>query len=117
MSVLTVKGNIASDVKSTVVGDKTVLNFSVANNDYSKKEGSEFIPVPVFYDVSFWVKSPDYWLNKLHKGNFFVGDCTGINLNIWQDNEGNPRGSIRVTVMGNPDVREKVQQSNSGYPG
>lgn len=115
--VLTVIGRITGEAKAFTPNgsEKTKLTFSVANNDYSKKVEGEYIDVPMFYEVSFWVKNVEYWTAKIKPGNSFACAGSNLHLNVWKDNNDNPRAVVCVDLLGNPDITPKTVQNGCPY--
>jgi hypothetical protein len=117
MSVITVKGNVTRDPKlfTPQGSERSVITISVANNDHQVKDSGVdggYRDVPVYYDISFWVRNADYWMNRIQVGCKCVADCNGVHINAYLDNSGNPKASICANVLGNPDIIPKHQQQN-----
>lgn len=112
-----VDGNITGDPRVKPVGEWTVLEFSVANNDDRRKEGDEWKTHPVFIDLTYWTKNPTPWINKIVKGAFC--SCAGrIKEDRWQDKEtGKDRSKHVYVIDGCPTIRAKGGASQSSGTG
>ena len=100
-----IDGNITGDPRVQPVGEWTVLEFRVANNDDRRKEGEEWKTTPVFMDVKYWTKNPQPWIQKIVKGAYC--SCKGkITQDNWEDKEsGKPRSKLVFTIEGLPAFR------------
>ena len=62
----------------------SVIKFSVANNDESKKNADgTWDNVTSWFEVEYWTKKPQPWLQKLAKGVEVCLECT-IKQNRWE---------------------------------
>ena len=117
MNHFTLSGNLTKEpeIKYTTSG-KTVINFSIANNDdRRKKEDGSFDVIPSFFDVTFWTEKTAYWVqtSRLAKGNQVV--ITGrIQQQRWQNSEGQTRSRVVFIVQGYPLCIPK--QANINIP-
>lgn len=71
MNSVKIDGNVTRDPEtfSPQGSEYTVLKFSIANNDESKKDANgQWENVPSFFDVEYWTKKAQYWIQKLTKG-------------------------------------------------
>jgi len=75
----------------------SVLNFSVANDDESRKtQSGEYENVTSWFDISFWTKKPQDWLRRLHKGDLVIVECDA-KQETWEK-DGEKRSRIKFTV-------------------
>jgi len=81
----------------------SVLKFSVANNDESKKnaEGG-YDNITSWFDCEFWTKNPTHWLQKLAKGVEVALECT-IKQDTWET-EGQKRSKVKFHVVRFPVI-------------
>ena len=71
MNNINITGNLTRDAEIKIVGDSHVVNFSICNNDESKKnEAGEYESVPSFFDCSVWSKSGKKSKNEVHRCSF-----------------------------------------------
>ena len=64
-----VEGNLVSEPKTNLVGQRTVIKFSIAENQRIKDANGNWVDgEPNYYDMNFWTEKPDYWLKRLGKG-------------------------------------------------
>lgn len=90
-------GRITKDaVVNQLKGEREVVNFSVAINDYYKPKGSEQgVKTTTFINCSYWISSKI--AARLTKGALV--ELNGrISVNAWLDKEGNPKGSLNCHV-------------------
>ena len=81
----------------------SVIKFSVANNDESKKaQDGSWDNVVNWFDCEYWTKKPQPWLQKLAKGVEVCLECT-IKQNRWEQ-DGQNRSKIIFVVNRYPVV-------------
>jgi single-strand DNA-binding protein len=81
----------------------SVLKFSVANNDESKKaQDGSWDNVVNWFDCEYWTKKPQPWLQKLAKGVEVCLECT-IKQDTWEK-DGQKRSKIKFVVNRFPVV-------------
>ena len=72
MNHISITGNLTRDPEtfSPEGSENTCIKFSIANNDESKKkaDGSGYEDIPSYFDVKYWTKNVQYWIQKLTKG-------------------------------------------------
>ncbi len=70
MNHISITGNLTRDPEtfSPQGSENTCIKFSIANNDESKKDGDNYEDVPSYFDVKYWTKNVQYWIQKLTKG-------------------------------------------------
>ena len=91
MNVVTLIGNLASDVELRDVGDdRQVANFLLAVNRPGKDEAD-------FVRVSAWNKQAELCANYLAKGRK-VGVDGRLRSSSWEDTDGNKRNAIEVVA-------------------
>ena len=72
MNSVKIDGNITKDPEtfSPQNSEFTLIKFSIANNDESRKNhAGEFEKIASFFDVEYWTKNPQHWLQKILKGS------------------------------------------------
>ena len=91
MNVVTLIGNLASDVELRDVGeDRQVANFLLAVNRPGKDEAD-------FVRVSAWNKQAELCAHYLAKGRK-VGVDGRLRSSSWEDTDGNKRNAIEVVA-------------------
>lgn len=72
MNSYKVSGNLTRDPETFAPqgSENTCIKFTIANNDESKKksDGSGYEDIPSYFDVKYWTKNVQYWIQKLTKG-------------------------------------------------
>ena len=71
MNHVSITGNITRDPETYVPNgsENTCIKFSIANNDESRKGANgEYEDVPNYFDIKYWTKNVQYWIQKLVKG-------------------------------------------------
>lgn len=105
MNVVTLIGNLATDVEVKELGDgKRVASFLLAVDRLGKDGGADFVR------VSVWEKQADLCYRYLGKGKR-VGLDGRLRSRSWQDGEGNKRSALevvasRVEFLSPPDGAE-----------
>jgi single-strand DNA-binding protein len=99
-------------------GDWSLIKFSIANNDESKKDQvtGEWTRIPSFFDCEYWTKNPQPWLNRLQKGKpaSFFGR---LKQDKWQDKEsGQDRYKIKIIVESFTITQFLLSESSDNQP-
>lgn len=103
MNTITISGNLTREPESRAVGDQSVINFSIANNDESKKQpDGSYVKIPSYFDVEFWTKNPAHWLKQLVKGAAVIIQGK-LKQDRWEQ-DGQNRSRVKITVEGYPIV-------------
>lgn len=92
----TLTGRLTADAKvKTVRGDKQVVDFSIAINDRYKTKNGETKDSTRFVNCAYWtgIGIAPY----LVKGGL-VELAGRIDVNVWNDQQGNARGSLTLNV-------------------
>jgi len=114
MNNINITGNLTRDAEMKQIGDSNVIEFSIANNDESKKNQSgEWEKIVSYFNCSIWSKSGKIF-NHLKKGKA-VSVSGKLKQEIWQDKETNKNMS-KVVIRANeviPHVYEKENQNNT----
>lgn len=64
-----VEGNLVKEPETKLVGQRTLIKFSIAENQRTKDANGNWVDgEPSYYDMNFWTEKPDYWLKRLGKG-------------------------------------------------
>lgn len=91
------------EVFSPQGSEYSVIKFSVANNDESKKNlQGGYDNITSWFDIEFWTKKPQPWLQKLTKGVEVALECT-IKQDTWE-HEGQKRSKVKFNVVRYPIV-------------
>ena len=70
------EGNLVKEPETKLVGTKTVIKFTIAENNRVKDANGNWVDGEAnFYDMNFWTEKPDFWLQRLGKGVSVV--CRG----------------------------------------
>ena len=92
MNVVTLIGNLASDVELRAVGeDKKVASFTLAVDRRGQGGGADFVR------VSAWAKQAESCARFLAKGRRVAIDGR-LRSNSWEDAEGRRRRSVEVVA-------------------
>jgi len=97
MNTIIIDGNLTKDpeVKYTKNG-KSIMSFTIANNDNFKKKDDGWETVPCFIDCTFWLDDNSDWTQKLHKG-YYVSLIGVLKQDKWEK-EGKPYTKICINV-------------------
>lgn len=98
---LTLSGNLTKDaIFNTLENGKTVFNFTLAHNLYTKKDSKVF-----YANCNFWVSEKEnaiklkkYLIDKLKKGQKVVIQSDYIEEKQATDKEGNNYRSVSIRV-------------------
>jgi single-strand DNA-binding protein len=64
-----IEGNLVRECETKAVGDRTVINFSIAENTRMKDDAGQWKDgEPNYFEVEWWPTEPAYWLKRLGKG-------------------------------------------------
>ena len=78
-------------------GEYSVLNFSIANDDENRKnQMGEYEHITSWFDVEYWTKKPQEWLQRLHKGDMVFLSCEA-KQDRWEK-DGQQRSRIKFIV-------------------
>ena len=114
MNTCSLSGNLTRDPEIFAPNNSewTVLNYSVANNDDSRKNAEgEWENVAHFFDCVFWTKKPQEWLQKLHKGVLVVGEYQATQERWEKDGQTRSRVKFSIRRGTFPIVMEKRESS------
>ena len=120
MNTIIISGNLTREPESRAFGDQSVINFSIANNDESKKQADgSYVKIPSFFDFEFWTKNPAHWLKQLVKGAMVVVQGR-LKQDTWEQ-DGQKRSRVKIIVEGYPIVaagkaQEQQQEAPSQQP-
>lgn len=92
------EGNLVKEPETKLVGTKTVIKFTIAENNRVKDANGNWVDGEAnFYDMNFWTEKPDFWLQRLGKGVPVV--CRGtIKQDRWEK-DGVKQSKITFTVQ------------------
>lgn len=119
-------GNLTRDPEVKFVGDGTpVCNFGIACNErYTNRDGEE-IDRPMFIDCEAWNRTGEVIGEYFVKGQQ-IGVTGKLQLDRWEDDEGNPRSKHKVNVFNfsftgtkadNDKLREERAEQGDDYDG
>lgn len=92
-----VEGNLVAEPKTKLVGQRTLIEFSIAENQRTKDANGTWVDgEPSYYDMNFWTEKPDYWLKRLGKGVSVL--CRGNFKQDRWEKDGQKRSKINFTV-------------------
>ena len=75
----------------------SVLKFSIANDDESRKDqNGQYENVTSWFDIEYWTKKPQDWLQRLHKGDMVIISCEA-KQDTWEK-DGQQRSRIKFSV-------------------
>jgi len=92
----TITGNVGQEPKVVAPqgSEFSCIKFSIANNDESKKDTSgSYINVTSWFDIEFWTKKPQYWLQQIRTGVQLLCPCEA-KQETWKNQEGANRSKI-----------------------
>lgn len=92
------EGNLVKEPETKLVGTKTVIKFTIAENNRVKDANGNWVDGEAnFYDMNLWTEKPDFWLQRLEKGVPVV--CRGtIKQDKWEK-DGVKQSKITFTVQ------------------
>jgi single-stranded DNA-binding protein len=106
----TLTGNVTGDPRTYAPqnSDKTILFFGVANNDKSVKDPEgQWHQVAVFFELEYWTKNPQHWLQKIKKGVAISTDIHDLWLDRWEK-DGKSGVTLKATVIGVPRIYDRA---------
>ncbi len=78
--------------------ERSVIKFSIANGDESRKgQDGQYSNVTSWFDIEFWTKNPQTWLQKLYKGTEVSMHCNA-KQDTWKTEDGSNRSRIKFVV-------------------
>lgn len=93
----------------------SVLKFSIANDDENRKDQyGAYQNVTSWFDVEFWTKKPQDWLQWLHKGDMVAAACV-VKQDTWEDN-GQKRSRVKFTIQRGAFPYVIPSQGGNGQP-
>lgn len=110
------------EVRAAGNGEYSVLNFSIANNDESKKGiAGEYENITSWFDITFWTKKPQHWIQQLVKGVEVIVECD-VKQDTWNDSKtGDKKSKIKFIVKRGmfpliiPAKEKTTTEDNSSY--
>lgn len=110
MNQITIIGYMGQDARTSTVGDKTVINFTVGvNDDY--KQGDTWMKRTIWYGVSFWKERK---VDDLKKGTLVTVQGTP-RLHSYRDAQGVEKFNIQITATTIQRL-SKLDEGNSNQP-
>lgn len=109
------EGNLTREPETRAVGEWSVISFAIACNESKKQQDGTYKDHPHFFDMEYWTKKPQYWLQKLVKGKGIFAECEPIQ-DRWQDDAGNNRSKVKFKIIGMPGIRSSAQAAMDGQP-
>ena len=122
MNSIKITGNITKDPEtvSPQGSEYSVLKFAIANNDESKKVNGKYEDIVSFFDIEYWTKNVQYWIQKITKGAR-VTIQGRLKQERWEK-DGNSRNRVKIVanVAMNEgfaiEVHPKVQKEQGSAP-
>ncbi len=103
MNTITITGNLTREPETRAVGDQSVINFSIANNDENRKQADgSYVKIASYFDCEFWTKNPAHWLKLLSKGTQVVLQGR-LKQDRWEQ-DGQNRSRVKISVEGYPII-------------
>lgn len=91
------EGNLVREPETNLVGQKTVIKFSIAENTRTKDANGNFVDGEAnYYDINFWTEKPDFWLKRLSKGVGVI--CRGFMKQDRWEKDGVKNSKINFTA-------------------
>ena len=98
MNSICISGRLTAEpVVNALPSGKTLLAFSICNNEKSKKsESGEYTPIPQFFECKYWTDNTQHWLKKLYKGTEIC--ISGqLNFDSWEK-DGQKRTKVYISI-------------------
>lgn len=117
MNQYAISGNITKDPETFAPegSEFTCIKFSIANNDERrKKPDGTYEDITSFFDLEYWTKNPQYWLQRIRKG-----DPCFANGKLKQQvrkKDGSKHSRIVLKVKGFPHVFSKAPKPAATTP-
>ena len=98
MNSIKITGNITKDPEtvSPQGSEYSVLKFAIANNDESKKVNGKYEDIVSFFDIEYWTKNVQYWIQKITKGAR-VTIQGRLKQERWEK-DGNSRNRVKIVA-------------------
>lgn len=91
------EGNLTREPETNLVGQKTVIKFSIAENTLTKDANGNYVDGEAnYYDINFWTEKPDFWLKRLGKGVAVI--CRGFMKQDRWEKDGQKFSKINFTA-------------------
>lgn len=91
------EGNLTREPETNLVGQKTVIKFSIAENTRTKDANGNYVDgEPNYYDINFWTEKPDFWLKRLGKGVSVI--CRGFMKQDKWEKDGQKFSKVNFTA-------------------
>lgn len=116
MNNVFISGNLTKEPEtfSPEGSDFSCIKFSIANNDESKKkDDGSYENIASFFDLEYWTKKPQYWLQKLQKGIPIAVEGR-LKQQTWTDKEsGSGRSKVLIIVNKFPLILDRVKKEQA----
>jgi single-strand DNA-binding protein len=106
------EGNLTRDPETRPVGEWSVLAIAIACNESKKQPDGTFKDQVHYFDLEYWTKKPQYWLQKLTKGKGIWAECEPCQER-WEK-DGQQRSKIKFKIIGMPGIRSSAQSAMDG---
>lgn len=91
------EGNLVREPETNLVGQKTVIKFSIAENTRTKDANGNYVDGEAnYYDINFWTEKPDFWLKRLGKGVGVI--CRGFMKQDRWEKDGQKFSKVNFTA-------------------
>lgn len=98
MNVIHLIGNLGKDPQSKLVGDKTVVNFSLATTETYKDKQGQKVTNTTWHNIEAWGKVAEVMQKYLSKGSKV--QITGMQLHETYEKAGEKKFISKVKVTG-----------------
>jgi len=87
-------GRLTADAQLKPLENWDLVTFRVAYNERWRK-GNEWVEEAHFFDVDFFTKNSEYYMEKLTKGSLILLEGR-LRQERWEDGEGNKRSRVKI---------------------
>ena len=112
MNNIVISGNLTRNAEVSAAGTGTFLNFTIANNDESRKVGDQWEHITSFFDCSYFSKNPQQWIQQLTKGSPIVV-MGQLKQDTWEK-DGQKQSRVKITVRGFPMMIARRGETTQG---
>lgn len=106
------EGNLTRDPETRPVGEWSVLAFSIACNESKKQQDGTYKDHPHYFDLEYWTKKPQFWLQRLAKGKGIMAECEPVQ-DRWEK-DGQQHSKVKFKIVGFPIIRSSAQSAMDG---
>lgn len=115
MNTIVITGNLTREPETRAVGEQSVINFSIANNDESRKQADgSYVKIASFFECEYWTKNPAHWLKLLTKGTQVMIQGR-LKQERWEQ-DGQNRSRVKISVEGYPLIAAVTRSEAPSKP-